>query len=453
LEATIDDPPSYILAIIFVSSYTYYSIGGGLLIVLLILSAMVSGSEVAFFSLDPNHLDSSLQSNKKADKAIVKLLKHPKRLLATILILNNTINVAIVTLATFMMWRVTGSQTTEGRFILILTFCVTFFIVFFGEVIPKVYATQNNLKFARHTSLILLFFNTLLKPLSVFLMAISNVVETLLKKKGYDISMKELSDALEITTDEETSEEEKDIIRGIMTFGTISTRQVMRSRVDITSVDIEIKFDELLKIVNASGYSRIPAYRESIDNIEGILYIKDLLPHLDKGEKFQWQKLLRPGYFVPENKKIDTLLRDFQEKRVHMAIVVDEYGGTSGLITLEDVIEEIVGEIKDEFDEDEIAHRKLDERTYIFEGKTSLNDFCKVVGEDPAVFEDVKGESESLGGLILELYSKLPQAGEKIVFSKYVFTVAAVDKRRIKKVRVFINESTGDEETKLAKTP
>ncbi len=453
MEATIDDPPSYILAIIFVSSYTYYSIGGGLLIVLLILSAMVSGSEVAFFSLDPNHLDSSLQSNKKADKAIVKLLKHPKRLLATILILNNTINVAIVTLATFMMWRVTGSQTTEGRFILILTFCVTFFIVFFGEVIPKVYATQNNLKFARHTSLILLFFNTLLKPLSVFLMAISNVVETLLKKKGYDISMKELSDALEITTDEETSEEEKDIIRGIMTFGTISTRQVMRSRVDITSVDIEIKFDELLKIVNASGYSRIPAYRESIDNIEGILYIKDLLPHLDKGEKFQWQKLLRPGYFVPENKKIDTLLRDFQEKRVHMAIVVDEYGGTSGLITLEDVIEEIVGEIKDEFDEDEIAHRKLDERTYIFEGKTSLNDFCKVVGEDPAVFEDVKGESESLGGLILELYSKLPQAGEKIVFSKYVFTVAAVDKRRIKKVRVFINESTGDEETKLAKTP
>lgn len=453
MEATIDDPPSYILAIIFVSSYTYYSIGGGLLIVLLILSAMVSGSEVAFFSLDPNHLDSSLQSNKKADKAIVKLLKHPKRLLATILILNNTINVAIVTLATFMMWRVTGSQTTEGRFILILTFCVTFFIVFFGEVIPKVYATQNNLKFARHTSLILLFFNTLLKPLSVFLMAISNVVETLLKKKGYDISMKELSDALEITTDEETSEEEKDIIRGIMTFGTISARQVMRSRVDITSVDIEIKFDELLKIVNASGYSRIPAYRESIDNIEGILYIKDLLPHLDKGEKFQWQKLLRPGYFVPENKKIDTLLRDFQEKRVHMAIVVDEYGGTSGLITLEDVIEEIVGEIKDEFDEDEIAHRKLDERTYIFEGKTSLNDFCKVVGEDPAVFEDVKGESESLGGLILELYSKLPQAGEKIVFSKYVFTVAAVDKRRIKKVRVFINESTGDEETKLAKTP
>ncbi len=453
MEATIDDPPSYILAIIFVSSYTYYSIGGGLLIVLLILSAMVSGSEVAFFSLDPNHLDSCLQSNKKADKAIVKLLKHPKRLLATILILNNTINVAIVTLATFMMWRVTGSQTTEGRFILILTFCVTFFIVFFGEVIPKVYATQNNLKFARRTSLILLFFNTLLKPLSVFLMAISSVVETRLKKKGYDISMKELSDALEITTDEETSEEEKDIIRGIMTFGTISTRQVMRSRVDITGVDIEIKFDELLKIVNASGYSRIPAYRESIDNIEGILYIKDLLPHLDKGEKFQWQKLLRPGYFVPENKKIDTLLRDFQEKRVHMAIVVDEYGGTSGLITLEDVIEEIVGEIKDEFDEDEIAHRKLDERTYIFEGKTSLNDFCKVVGEDPAVFEDVKGESESLGGLILELYSKLPQAGEKIVFSKYVFTVAAVDKRRIKKVRVFINESTGDEETTLAKTP
>jgi len=452
LEVTIDDPPSYILAIIFVSSFTYYSIGGGLLVVLLILSAMVSGSEVAFFSLDPDHLVSSLRSNKTADKAIVKLLKHPKQLLATILILNNTINVAIVTLATFMMWRITGSQTTEGRIIVILTLCITFFIVFFGEVIPKVYATQNNLKFARRTSLMLSFFNTMLKPLSMFLMAISNVVETQLKKKGYDISMKELSEALEITTDEETSEEEKDIIRSIMAFGTISARQVMRSRLDITGVDIEIEFDELLKIVNDSGYSRIPAYRESIDNIEGILYIKDLLPHLDKGEKYQWQKLLRPGYFVPENKKIDTLFRDFQEKRVHMAIVVDEYGGTSGLITLEDVIEEIVGEIKDEFDEDEIAHRKLDERTFIFEGKTSLNDFCKIVGEEPSVFEEVKGESESLGGLILELHSKLPQAEEKIVFSKYVFTVEAVDKRRIKKVRVFINESTDDEETTLAKT-
>lgn len=452
MEVTIDDPPSYILAIIFVSSFTYYSIGGGLLVVLLILSAMVSGSEVAFFSLDPDHLDSSLRSNKTADKAIVKLLKHPKQLLATILILNNTINVAIVTLATFMMWRITGSQTTEGRIIVILTLCITFFIVFFGEVIPKVYATQNNLKFARRTSLMLSFFNTMLKPLSMFLMAISNVVETQLKKKGYDISMKELSEALEITTDEETSEEEKDIIRSIMAFGTISARQVMCSRLDITGVDIEIEFDELLKIVNDSGYSRIPAYRESIDNIEGILYIKDLLPHLDKGEKYQWQKLLRPGYFVPENKKIDTLLRDFQEKRVHMAIVVDEYGGTSGLITLEDVIEEIVGEIKDEFDEDEIAHRKLDERTFIFEGKTSLNDFCKIVGEEPSVFEEVKGESESLGGLILELHSKLPQAEEKIVFSKYVFTVEAVDKRRIKKVRVFINESTDDEETTLAKT-
>ena len=452
MEVTIDDPPSYILAIIFVSSFTYYSIGGGLLVVLLILSAMVSGSEVAFFSLDPDHLDSSLRSNKTADKAIVKLLKHPKQLLATILILNNTINVAIITLATFMMWRITGSQTTEGRIIVILTLCITFFIVFFGEVIPKVYATQNNLKFARRTSLMLSVFNTILIPMSMFLMAISNVVETRLKKKGYDISMKELSEALEITTDKETSEEEKEIIRSIIAFGTISARQVMRSRVDITGVDIEIEFDELLKIVNDSGYSRIPAYRESIDNIEGILYIKDLLPHLNKGEKFQWQKLLRPGYFVPENKKIDTLLRDFQVKRVHMAIVVDEYGGTSGLITLEDVIEEIVGEIKDEFDEDEIAHHKLDESTYIFEGKTSLNDFCKIVGEEPSVFEEVKGESESLGGLILELHSKLPQVEEKIVFGKYVFTVEAVDKRRIKKIKVFINESTGDEETTVAKT-
>lgn len=453
MESALEDPPSFILAIILVSSFTYFSISLFVLLILLFASAMVSGSEVAFFSLNHDDLEDCLKSNKTSDKAIIRLLNNPKRLLATVLILNNTLNVAIVTLSTFMMWHVIGTQTTEGMIVVTLILLLTFFIVFFGEVIPKIYATQNNLKFARRTSVMLAFSNTILKPLSFFLIAISQVVEKRFEKRGYNISMEELNEALEITTDDKISDEEKEIIRGIMTFGTISVRQVMRSRVDITAIESDTNFKDLIDIVNKSGFSRLPVYQESLDKIEGILYIKDLLPHIDKDEEFHWQKLLQPGYFVPENKKIDTLLRDFQEKRVHIAIVVDEYGGTSGLITLEDVIEEIVGEINDEFDEDEIAHRKLDDKTYVFEGKISLNDFCKVVGEDPLIFEDVKGESESLGGLILELHSKLPHAGEKIIFGKYVFTAVAVDKRRIKKVRVLINESAGDDEAAMAKTP
>lgn len=262
--------------------------------------------------------------------------------------------------------------------------------------------------------------------------------------------MQDLNKALEMTTDQDTTEEEKEIIKGIVAFGTISVRQVMRSRIDITAVDKTMDFHDLMDKVNKSGFSRIPVYKETIDRIEGILYIKDLLPYLEKDESFEWQKLMRPGYFIPENKKIDTLLRDFQDKRVHMAIVVDEYGGTSGLITLEDVIEEIVGEINDEFDEEDIHYNKLDDKTYVFEGKTSLNDFCKITNTDPHIFEEVKGESESIGGLILEIHSRLPNAGEKITFDKFVFTIVAVDQRRIKRVRVFINESTIDGEKTVA---
>lgn len=387
-------------------------------------------------------------SGHDQDKNILKLLEHPKRLLATILILNNTVNVALVTLSTFITWRITGSQSTEGRILLALTVLVTFAIVFFGEVIPKVFATQNNVPFARMMSRPLALFNRLLQPLSYVLMSFSQFVEKRIERKGYDVSIQELNKALEITADEETSEEEKEIIKGIMTFGTISVRQVMRSRVDIASAEVTDNFHELMDMVNKSGYSRIPVFSETLDSIQGILYIKDLLPHLDKDEDFRWQELLRPGFFVPENKKIDTLLRDFQEKRVHMAIVVDEYGGTSGLITLEDVIEEIVGEIEDESDIAEISFRKIDPRTYMFEGKTSINDFCKVVGADPHVFEELKGESESLGGLLLEINKVLPNTGEEIVVNEYAFQVMAVDKRRIKKIRVQLNASLDEQTTR-----
>jgi len=452
LESSLDDPSSYPLTIILGSIATYLTVSGIILLVLLVTSALVSGSEVAFFSLNQSDLDEHKGSSRPANRALVNLLARPKQLLATILILNNLVNVAIVTLATFVTWRITGTHTMEGTVFVILAAAVTFIIVFFGEVIPKVYAAQNNLKMALFMAVPLSFFNSLLKPLSLFLTSMSNIIEKRIEKRGYDLSMKELNEALEITADGETTHEEKEILKGIMSFGTISVRQVMRSRIDITAIDVEMDFHQLLDIINKSGFSRMPVYKESIDHIEGVLYIKDLLPYLDRDEKFAWQKLLRKGYFVPENKKIYSLLRDFQEKRVHMAIVVDEYGGTSGLITLEDLIEEIVGEINDEFDEEEIAHRKLDDKTFDFEGKTSLNDFCKIVGEDPMTFDDVKGESESLGGLLLEIHSELPNAGETIKYGKYVFTVTSVDRKRIKKVRVLINESSidGDEETRLA---
>ena len=409
-------------------------------ILLILLSALVSGSEVAFFSLGPESLDKCRTEKTPAHKAILSLLKHPRRLLATILITNNLVNVAIITLATFFTWELVGTKTTEGKIVGTLTVVVTFVILFFGEVVPKNYATQHNLKFARTTSRMLRFLEKVFKPISFLLIHTTNLIERNVEKKGHDITVDELNQALEITTGNDTTEEEKGILKGIVNFSTLSVKQVMKSRMDITAVDIELNFHELMNKINKSGFSRIPVFRETIDKIEGILYIKDLLAHIDQEDDFEWQTLLRPGFFVPENKKVDSLLKNFQDKRVHMAIVVDEYGGTSGLITMEDIIEEIVGEINDEFDEEEIAFNKLDESTYIFEGRTSLNDFCKTIDKEPSIFDDVKGESESLGGLLLELHSKLPRAGEKIAYEPFLFTIVAVDARRIKRVRVFIQK-------------
>jgi len=309
--------------------------------------------------------------------------------------------------------------------------------------VPKVYANQNNLAFAKIASRFLSFSQTILRPVSWVLISLSNVIESRIEKKGYLISREDLSKAIEITSREEASDEEKEILRGIVNFGTITVKQIMRSRLDIMAFDVETHFHDLMDRINKTGYSRIPVFNESIDKVEGILYIKDILPYLDQEEDFEWQKLLRPGFFIPESKKIASLLRDFQDKRVHMAIVVDEYGGTSGLITMEDVIEEIIGEISDEFDEDEIPFNKLDENTYIFEGKTSLNDFCKIVEIDSNIFDEVKGESESLGGLLLEINAKLPRVGEKIHYDSFVFTVVSVDNKKIRRVRVFLKEPKG----------
>lgn len=402
-------------------------------------SALVSGSEVAYFSLSHDQLKDVEQGPGRAIKKITSLLRYPKRLLATILILNNFINISIVMLSTYVTAALLSDVFSGGAIIVTLTVVITFLMVFLGEIVPKVYANQNNMLFAKRTASLLAVSFRVFQPLAWLLIKVSNIIERRIEKKGYVVSVDELNQALDLAAEEDTTEEEKGILKGIVNFGTLSVKQIMKSRMDITAIDLETDFHELMNQINKTGYSRIPVYKETIDKIEGILYIKDLLPHVNEEENFRWQELLRQGFFVPETKKIDTLFKDFQEKRIHIAIVVDEYGGTSGLITMEDVIEEIVGEINDEFDEDtDVAYSKLDNNTFVFEGKTSLMDFCKLTGVDHKSFDEVKGESESLGGLLLEINAMLPKAGEKIKFENFQFTTVAVNDKRIKKVRVHI---------------
>ncbi len=441
-----DDPyPSlFMLAQIESISASYLLVNALIFIVLLISSGLISGSEVAFFSLTSDDIANMDDKNDSRAAKAIKLVENPQNLLSIILILNNLVNIAMVTLTTFITWRLFGLNATGIVIILVQTIGVTFAIVFFGEIVPKVYATKARVGFSLMMAPTLYFFNILLKPLSGFLLFISGIFEKSIKRRGYNLSVGELHQALEITT-EHTSEEEKDILKGIVNFGTLSVKQVMHSRMEITAVDITLDFHELMDKINKSGYSRIPVYKDTIDNIEGVLYIKDLLPYIDEEETFQWQTLIRKGLFVPENKKIDALLKDFQNRRVHMAIVVDEYGGTSGLVTMEDLIEEIIGEINDEFDDlEDYYFEEVDPNTFIFEGKVSLNDFCKKLELDPNIFEEVKGESESLGGLLLEINSKLPKSGSKILYRNFEFTVLAVDTRKIKKVKVHLKQEDDD---------
>jgi gliding motility-associated protein GldE len=441
-----DDPyPSYyLIAQIIEPSFSYLFINGLLFILLLIASALISGSEVAFFSLSNEDISSIQDEDPARGKVVAKLLESPKNLLSTILILNNLINIGIVTLTTFVTWSLFGTNATGIVIVLVQTIGVTFAIVFFGEIVPKVYANKAKIGFSLFMATSLSFFSSLLRPFSTLLMAFSDLIERRIQKKGYSLSVNEINQALELTT-EDTPEEEKEILRGIVNFGTLTVKQVMKSRMEITAVEMDMDFHELMDKINKSGYSRIPVYEETIDSIQGILYIKDLLPHIDRDETFEWKELIRKSFFVPENKKVDSLLKEFQLRRVHMAIVVDEYGGTSGLVTFEDLIEEIIGEINDEFDDtDDIFFQEIDPATFIFEGKVSLNDFCKKLDLDPQIFEDVKGESESLGGLLLELNSKFPKNGTKITFQDFEFTVLAVDARKIKKVKVHLKSLEKD---------
>ena len=406
---------------------------GGLLLFLLVFSAIISGSEVAFFSLSQTEIKKYAKEKNKRLTNAVNLLKSPDKLLANILIVNNLINVAIITLSAYFTWSSFGKS---AYVFFILTFVVTAVIIFCGEIIPKVYASKNKKLFIKTSSLVLIPSNVIFKPLILMLIKISQAFKNN-KRELLESSKEELNKAMSLTIDKSTSKEEKDILKGIINFGSIKVKEIMKSRVDIVAFEIDESFEKISELINKSGYSRIPVFKETIDNIEGVLYVKDLLPHLND-KNFDWTKKIRPAFFVPENKNIDVLFKDFQEKRVHLSLVIDEYGGVSGLVTLEDIIEEIVGDIKDEFDFDEdFYYKKIDSNTFLFDGKTSLNDLCKVLNIHKDFFDASKGESESLGGLILELNSKIPSVGDKIKFDNFIFTIMSVDNKRIKRVRVF----------------
>lgn len=439
METSLDDPlPIALFNLLAIQvPVIFYVTSGIALFILLFLSAVVSGSEVAFFSLGSSEIIQLKEEYHNTD-GINQLLSKPKRLLATILILNNLINISFITLSTFVIWRIVGTNEIEGIIIVVFTAIVTFALVYFGEVVPKIYANRRSIPFVHFSFPLIYYAFIFFKPLSWTLTSFSGIIEKRIKREGYEIKAEDLKQALELTTTNETPEKETDILKGIVNFGQLNVKQIMTSRVDMTAFDTEMSFQQLIDMINKTGFSRFPVYSETIDTIKGILYNKDLLSYLDKKENFNWQKLIREPFFIPETKKIDTLLKDFQEMHVHMAIVVDEYGGTSGLVTLEDVIEEIVGEIRDEFDDDDIIYSKINDNTYLFEGKTTLIDFCKITHKDSDIFDSIKGESESLGGLILEISSKFPRAGEKIEIDDFVFTVVAITQKRIKRIRVLI---------------
>lgn len=404
---------------------------------LLFCSAMISGSEVAFFSLDASKWEDEKDSTSEAQ--IKKMLHKPNHLLATILISNNFINVAIIILSTYMTDSLLDYNKYPILGFIIQVVVVTFALLLIGEVIPKVYANQKTLTFAKRMSGPLTILSALFKPLSQLLVSSTSIIEKRFNAKGYQISVDDLSSALDLAGENDTKEEEKRILRSIVEFGNIQVKEIMKSRVDVTALNQSTTFEEVKKVVISSGYSRIPVYKENFDTVIGVLYIKDLLPFLNH-EDFNWSNLIRTPFFVPEGKMIDDLMREFQEKKIHLAIVVDEYGGTSGVVTLEDIIEEIVGDINDEFDDDGIQFSKLDNSNYIFEGKTSLNDVLKTIDGEIDFFDDIKGESDTLAGLILEMKGNIPENGEELNYEHYLFTVESVDKTRVKRVKITINE-------------
>ena len=405
--------------------------------ILLFCSALLSGAGVALFSLSQNDVDEITHDNNSKGTLISKLLEKPKKLLATLMIANNFINITIILLFSFIGENIFVAITIPLLKFIVEIGSITFLIILFGEVLPKVYASRNAIKFGMLVAYPLGLLDKLLSPISLPMRAITIYLHNKLGKQKTNFSVDQLSQALELTSSDQTSTEEQKILEGIVSFGNTDTRQVMSPRIDIFALEINETFTEICPKIIDKGFSRIPVYRDNIDQIEGVLYVKDLLPHINTND-FDWSSLLREPFFVPENKKLDNLLKDFQSMKSHLAIVVDEYGGTSGLVSLEDVIEEIVGDISDEFDDEHINFSKIDDKNYLFEGKMNLKDFYRIIDVDEELFENRKGEAETLAGFILEILGNFPKKNQKISFENCLFTIETVDQKRIKQIKVTI---------------
>ena len=405
------------------------------IVFLLFCSAMVSAAEVALFSLSQQDLNTLSEEDSSKANLISNLLQRPKKLLATILVANNFSHIGVVIIFSFVGNSIFSVIESPILKFIVEVILVTFLILLFGEVLPKIYASRNNIQFAKFVANPMSFLDKLLSPVSLPMRAVSVFLHEKLGKQKSNISVDQLSQALELTSTEDTTSEEQKILEGIVSFGNTDTKQVMSPRIDIFALEMEETFVEIYQKIVDKGYSRIPVYKESIDHIEGVLFVKDLIPHINKKE-FDWNKLIREPFFVPENKKLDDLLKEFQSKKSHLAIVVDEYGGTSGLVSLEDVIEEIVGDISDEFDDENLNFSQIDDRNFLFEGKINLKDFYRIVDVDEEIFESRKGEAETLAGFILEILGNFPKKGQKIHFANVRFTIEVVDKKRIKQLKV-----------------
>jgi gliding motility-associated protein GldE len=433
----LDPEPSSLLSILSAIDISLI-VGLVLLFVLLLCSALISGAEVAFFSLNKSDIEKGVEDGIRQLKTVSSLLDRPKKLLATILIANNFINIGIVILFAYLGNFIFNRISSIAIKFLLEVIIITFLILLFGEILPKIYASRNHVKFATFMAYPLKVLDVIFSPLSLPMRSITIAIHRNLGKEKSNLSVDQLSQALELTSEEDTTKEEHKILKGIVSFGNTDTKQVMRPRIDIFALSEDMSFEEIIPEVISNGFSRIPVYKENVDTIIGVLYVKDLLPHLDK-KKFNWKSIIREPFFVPENKKLDDLMNEFQEKKVHLAIVVDEYGGTSGIVSLEDIIEEIVGDISDEFDDDDLVYSKLDNKNYVFEGKTPLKDFYRVLKlDDESVFEENKGEAETIAGFVLEISKSFPKKNSKINFENYLFVIEAMDKKRLQRIKVTI---------------
>ena len=449
MESTEGDT-NFTTLLLQISSGTFSPTNATILIIailaLLLTSGVIAGAETAFFSLSAKDINFLKTKEKPGARIASQLLDHPKMLLATILVANNFINIAIVISTNVLVQSLLPDSISKIVSFLIQVVSVTFLLVLFGEVLPKVYATQNNLRMALLSAPFIRVLMTIFRPVSRMLVNSTGFIESKMGvKTNKNISNEDFEHAIELTVGHTATREEVNIFKGILKFGNISAKQVMRTRMDVSALDYDMTFAEVRDFCLEAGYSRLPVYKESLDKVAGVIHTKDFLPHIDK-DTYEWHSLIRAAYFVHESKLIEDLLKEFQQKRVHFAIVVDEFGGTSGIITLEDIMEEIIGDIKDEFDEEDLNYKKIDDNNFIFEGKTLINDVCRVLGVPSDTFETVRGESDSLAGLILEISGKFAAVNESVTYDQYEFTVLALDKMRIQRVKVTIHPPVEKEE-------